>query len=102
MNTYDHPLNNPHIFFFEIKNSKTFDVAYTLPYSIDDTPTDQDAEDIAKHLAETIKAKRQALGWNHPDLFYRICNHSALQSDMGLDLAFDIYHRVSNILDGKE
>ena len=102
MNRYNHPLNNPHVFFFEIQNNKTFDVAYSLPYSIDDTPTEQDVGDIAKHLAEAIKTKREALGWEHPDLYYRICHHSPLKSDMGLDLSFDIYHKVSKILDGKE
>jgi hypothetical protein len=102
MNSYNHPLNNPHVFFFEIKNSKTFDVAYSLPYSLDDKPTEQDVDDLAKHLADAIKAKREALGWEHPDLFYRICHHSPMESDMGLDMAFDIYHKVSKILDGKE
>ena len=102
MNMYNHPLNNPHVFFFEIKNSKTFDVAYSLPYSLDDKPTEQDVDDLAKHLADAIKTKREALGWEHPDLYYRICHHSPLDSDMGLDLAFDIYYKVCKILDGKE
>lgn len=102
MNRYNHPLNNPHIFFFELQNSKTYDVAYTLPYSIDDEPTEQDVDDIAKHLVETIKTKRQSLGWNHSDLFYRIGFHSPLQSGMGLDLIFAIDYKVGKILDGKE
>ena len=102
MNRYNHPLNNPHIFFFELQNNKTYDVAYTLPYSIDDEPTEQDVDDIAKHLVEAIKTKRQSLGWEHPDLFYRICHHSPLESGMGLDMEFDIYHKVSKALDGKE
>jgi hypothetical protein len=102
MNSYNHPLNNPHVFFFEIKNSKTFDVAYSLPYSIDGKPTAQDLDDLAKHLADSIKTKREALGWEHPDLYYRICHHSPLESDMGMDLVFDLYHKVSKILDGKE
>ncbi len=102
MNRYNHPLNNPHVFFIEIQNNKTFDVAYSLPYSIDNTPTEQDVDALAKHLAEAIKTKREALGWEHPDLYYRICHHSPLKSDMGLDLSFNIYHKVSKILDGKE
>lgn len=102
MNPYKDHRNNPHIFFFELQNSKTYDAAYTLPYSIDDEPTEQDVDDIAKHLVESIKTKRQSLGWNHSDLFYRICHHSPLQSGMGLDLVFDIYHKVSKALDGKE
>lgn len=102
MNLYNHHLNNPHIFFFELQNSKTYDVAYTLPYSIDDEPTKQDVDDIAKHLVDAIKTKRQSLGWNHSDLFYHICHHSPLQSRMGLDLVFNIYHKVSKTLDGKE
>ena len=102
MNRYNHPLNNPHIFFFELKNSKTYDVAYTLPYSIDDEPTEQNVDDIVQHLVEAIKAKRNALGWNHSDLFYSICNHSPQESGMGLDLEFDIYLKVSKTLDGKE
>ena len=102
MNRYNRTLNNPHIFFFEIKNSKTFDVAYSLPYSIDDKPTAQDLDDLAKHLADSIKTKREALRWEHPDLYYRICHHSPLESDMDMDLVFDLYHKVSKILDGKE
>lgn len=102
MNMYNHPLNNPHVFFFKIQNSKTFDIAYSLPYSIDDTPTAQDVDDLAEHLAEAIKTKREALGWKHPDLYYSLCHHSPLESDMGLDLAFGIDHKVSKILDGKE
>lgn len=31
-----------------------------------------------------------------------ISHHSPMESDMGLDMAFDIYHKVSKILDGKE
>lgn len=102
MNRYNHPLNNPHIFFFELQNSKTYDVAYTLPYSINDEPTEQDVDDIANHLVEAIKTKRQSLGWNHSDLFYRIGYNSLLQSGMGVDLAFAIDYKVSKILDGKE
>lgn len=102
MNAYNPPLNNPHSFYFEIRNEKTYDVVYTTPYSIADNPTAKDVEDIAKHLVETIKEKRQALGWNHSDLFYRINFNSPLPSQMGMDLMFDIYHKTSNILDGKE
>lgn len=102
MNIFNHPLNNPHIFFFEIQNSKTFDVAYSLPCSNDDTPTAQGVDDLAKRLVEAIKTKREALGWEHPDLLYRICHYSPLESDMNLNLVFDIYHKVSKILDGKE
>lgn len=102
MNRYNHPLNNPHIFFFELKNSKTYDVAYTLPYSIDDEPTEQNVDDIAQHLVEAIKTKRNALGWNHSDLFYSICHHSPQESGMDLDLEFGIYLKVSKTLDGKE
>lgn len=102
MNRFSHPLNNPHIFFFEIQNNKTYDTAYTLPYSTDDEPTAQDVDDIAKHLVEAIKTKRQSLGWNHSDLSYHIDYHSLLQSGMGLDVAFAIDYKVGKILDGKE
>lgn len=102
MNRYNHPLNNPHIFFFEIQNNKTYDTAYTLPYSTDYEPTARDVDDIAKHLVEAIKTKRQSLGWNHSDLSYRIDYHSLLQSGMGLDVAFAIDYKVGKILDGKE
>lgn len=102
MNPYNHPENNPHSFYFEICNDKTYDVVYTTPYSIADTPTEKDVEDVANHLVETIKEKTQALGWNHPDLFYRINFSSPLPSQMGMDLLFNIYHKTSKILDGKE
>lgn len=102
MNLYKHKLNNPHIFFFEIQNNKTYDTAYTLPYSTDDEPTARDVDDIAKHLVEAIKTKRQSLGWNHSDLFYHIFHRSAQESGMSLDLVFDIYLKVSKTLDEKE
>lgn len=102
MNRYNHPLNNPHIFFFELQNSKTYDVAYTLPYSIDDEPTTQDVDDIAKHLVEAIKTKRQSLGWDHSDLLYHICHHSPLQSAMDVYLVLAIDLKVNKTLDVKE
>lgn len=102
MNHYNHPLNNPHIFFFELRNEKTCDVAYTLPYSIDNEPTEQDVDDIAKHLVEAIKTKRESLGWNHSDLYYGISYLSPLQSGIDLKLVLAIDFKVSKILDGKE
>lgn len=102
MNPYDHPLNNPHIFFFELRNSKTYEVAYTLPYSIDDEPTAQDVDDTAKHLVEAIKTKRQSLGWNHSDLLYHICYHSPLQSGMDVYWVLDLDLKVNKILKEKE
>lgn len=72
------------------------------PTALRITRPKKDVEDIAKHLVEAIKEKTQALGWNHPDLFYRINFSSPLPSQMGMDLMFDIYHKTSNILDGKE
>lgn len=102
MNRYNHPLNNPHIFFFELQNSKTYDVAYTLPYSIDNEPTEQDMGDIAKHLVEAIKTKRQSLGWNHSDLLYHICYHSPLQSEMDVYWVLDLDLKVNKILKEKE
>ena len=102
MNRYNPPLNNPHVFFFEIKNSKTYEVAYTLPYSIDDDPTAQDVDDIAKNLVEAIKTKRQSLGWNHSDLFYNIRYHSPLQSAMDVYLVLAIDFKVNKTLDVKE
>ena len=96
------PLNNPHSFYFEIRNEKTYDVAYTTPYSIADYPTAKDVADIANHLVETIKEKRQALGWNHSDLSYKINFNSSLPSQISLYLLLGIYYKTSNILDGKE
>ncbi len=97
MNRYNHPLNNPHIFFFELRNEKTCDVAYTLPYSIDNEPTEQDVDDIAKHLVEAIKTKRESLGWNHSDLFYGISYLSPLQSGsvcLGCAMKNGLFHEA--------
>ena len=102
MNRYNHPLNNPHIFFFELQNSKTHDAAYTLPYSIDDEPTEQNVDDIAKHLVEAIKTKRQSLGWNLSDLLYHIRYYSPEQSGMDIYWAMSIDHKVGKILDEME
>ena len=102
MNPYEDHLNNPHIFFFELQNSKTYDAAYTLPYSIDDEPTEQDVDDIAKHLVEAIKTKRQSLGWNHSDLRYHIRHYSPEQSGGYIFLLLNIDHKVGKILDEME
>ncbi len=95
-------INNPHVFYYEIKDSQTEAVTYTIPYCIENGPSVDDGDDIVSHLVKSIKERLHVLGWNHPDLYYRIGYHSPLPSGMDMDLLFGINMKVRNILDGKE
>lgn len=92
-------INNPHVFFIEIKDCETGNVTYTIPYCTESEPTESDADDIAGHLVEAVKERWNTLGWKHPDLYYRIDFKSAFPLGISQDLLFDIYHKFRMAID---
>jgi hypothetical protein len=92
-------INNPHTFYYEIKDSDTGDVAYTLPYSTINAPSADDVDTIAVALAIAVQERWRTLGWKHPDLYYRIGYYSPFPSGMDPDLPFNIHCRVRKVLE---
>lgn len=93
-------IDNSHIFYYEIKDSDTGDVTYTLPYSTINAPSADDVDTIAVALAIAVQERWRTLGWKHPDLYYRIGYYSPFPSGMDPDLPFDIHCRVRKALKG--
>ena len=89
------PLNNPHMFYFEIRNKRTDESVYTFPYTTEKEPTEKDVDEIVSHQAEAIKEKRDALKWNPNDLSYHVCHHSK----MGVNVPFYIDISVNKFLE---
>lgn len=94
----DSPLNNPHMFYFEIRNKRTDESVYTFPYTTEKEPTEKDVDEIVSHQAEAIKEKQDALGWKREDLSYHVCHHSPLPSKMGVNVPFYIDAKVNSLL----
>ena len=92
-------INNPHVFFIEIKDSETGNVTYTIPYCTENEPTESDVDDISGHLVEAVKERWHTLGWKHPDLYYRIDFKSAFPCGISKDLLFDIFSKVRKTID---
>ena len=92
-------INNPHVFFIEIKDSESGNVAYTIPYCTENEPSTADVDDIAVHLVDAVKERWHTLGWRHPDLYYKICFHSAFPYGISQDLLFDIFWKVRKTID---
>lgn len=95
-------INNPHVFYYEIKDSQTEAVTYTIPYCIENGPSVDNVDDIVSHLVEAIKTKRQSLGWNHSDLLYHIRHYSPEQSGMDIYWVLNLDYKVGKILDEME
>lgn len=94
-------VNNPHTFYYEIKDSQSGAVACTLPYSTINAPSVDDVDDIVFHLVDAVTERWRTLGWKHPDLYYRIGYYSPFPSGMDPDLPFDIHCRVRKALEEK-
>ena len=95
-------LNNPHTFTIQIKNGNTHEVAYAMPYNTLDTPTWNDAKDIAVHLANNVSEQLTRHNWVGGDLSYDIDCHSIQQSDMGFNLLKYIDAHLHTIIDEKK
>lgn len=95
----DNPINNPHMFYFEIRNKRTDESVYTFPYTTEKEPTEKDMDEIVSHQVEAIKEKRDALKWNPNDLSYHVCHHSPLHSKMGVNVLFYIDISVNKLLE---
>ena len=92
-------INNPHVFFIEIKDSESGNVSCTIPYCTEDEPSESDADDIAGHLVDAVRERWHTLGWRHPDLYYRIGFNSAFPCGISRDLLFDIFSKVRKTID---
>ena len=91
----DNPLNNPHMFYFEIRNKRTDESVYTFPYTTEKEPTEKDMDEIVSHQSEAIKEKQDELGWKREDLLYNIRHHSPLPTWMGVNVPFYIDAKVN-------
>lgn len=92
-------LNNPHMFYFEIRNKRTDESVYTFPYTTEKEPTEKEMDDIVSHQVEAIKEKRYALKWNPNDISYHVCHHSPLPSKMGVSVLVYIDISVNKLLE---
>lgn len=97
MNPFHPPLNNPHTFCFVVKNRVTYDVAYTLPVSTPDTPSDLD--DLARRLADSVIATCSEHKWTLHNVAIVIHPYSPNPSDMTTEFLFNLYSRVQKTLD---